>query len=102
MSWGGVFDVPGKEARIGALSDATLKPGFWDAVETAQNTMQELARLEETVGPWQQLRRRLDDAAGLLELAAEEPEPDGFAGEIREELNRMRADYERLEMQDIL
>jgi peptide chain release factor 2 len=64
--------------------------------------MQELARLEEAVTPWHSIRRRLDDAAVMLELAAEEADPAPYATEIRGELEVVREDWKQLELADIL
>ncbi len=64
--------------------------------------MQELSRLEAASLPWHTIRRRLDDAATLLELAAEEADPESYAAEVRAELDAARAEWEKLEMADIL
>jgi peptide chain release factor 2 len=64
--------------------------------------MQELSRLESAAGPWHSIRRRLDDAATLLELADEEDDPEPYAAEIRAELERVREEWEKLELADIL
>lgn len=102
MSWGGTFDVAGKGARIAALRNEGLKPGFWDDAEEAQKKMQELARLEQTVEPWRSIRRRLDDSAVLIEMAQGEDDPEAYAAEVRAELDQACQDWERLEMADIL
>jgi peptide chain release factor 2 len=64
--------------------------------------MQELSRLEMVVEPWRAVRRRLDDAATLLEMAREEDDPEVYAGEIRAELDQVRGDWQKLEIADIL
>jgi len=102
MSWGGIFDVANKDARIGALRDESLKPGFWDDAEDAQKKMQEIARLDQSCGPWHSIRRRLDDAAVLIEMAELEEDPESYAAEVRAELDLVAQDWERLEMADIL
>lgn len=102
MSWGGIFDVLGKDARIAALRDETLRPGFWDDAESAQKSMQELNRLEQVVGPWHDVKRRLGDAELLIQMAEEEDAAADYADEIRSELKQVRQEYERLEMTDIL
>jgi peptide chain release factor 2 len=79
-----------------------VKPEFWDDTESAQASMQELSRLELVVDPWHQLHRRLEDAGVLLELAREESEPEALFPEVQGELERVRAEYDRLEMTDIL
>lgn len=64
--------------------------------------MQELARLEGTVNPYHGVRRRLEDAGVLLELAAAEADPESYAAEVRGELDALAAEWEALEMADIL
>jgi peptide chain release factor 2 len=64
--------------------------------------MQEIARLEGSVNPWHAVRRRLDDAATLVELAREEAEPEAYAADVRAELDAVRAEWQQLEMADIL
>lgn len=64
--------------------------------------MQELARLETAVTPWHTIRRRLDDAATLLELAQEEADPTPYVEEIRGELAHVREEWRELELADML
>lgn len=79
-----------------------MKPGFWDGAEAAQKTMQEISRLEMAVDPWFSIRRRLDDAATLVEMAQEEDDPEAYAEEVRSELEQVRSEWEKLEAADIL
>jgi peptide chain release factor 2 len=79
-----------------------MKPGFWDDAEGAQKSMQEMSRLEETVTTWHDIRRRLDDAAVMLEMAADEEDPEAFAGEVRSEIDHVHGAWQKLEMADIL
>lgn len=64
--------------------------------------MQELARLEGASTPWHDLQRRLRDSLEMLELAAEEEDPEVYAAEVKSELEQLREEYQRLEMADIL
>ena len=64
--------------------------------------MQELARLEEGVTPWHNLHKRLEDAALLLEMAAEEDDSEAYDEEVRAELKQIREDWKQLELADIL
>jgi peptide chain release factor 2 len=87
---------------LAQLRDDSLKPGFWDDTEGAQKSMQEINRLESTVDPWHSIKRRLDDAATLIELAREEEDPETYGAEVRGELDHVRLEWEKLEMADIL
>lgn len=64
--------------------------------------MQEISRLEMSVEPWHSIRRRLDDSATLIELAADEEDPETYAEEVRQELEQVREEWQKLEMADIL
>jgi peptide chain release factor 2 len=64
--------------------------------------MQELARLETVVAPWEEVRRRLDDARVLIELAQEEADPEAYEGDLRTELEAVRQRLGELEMADLL
>jgi peptide chain release factor 2 len=64
--------------------------------------MQELAKLEAVVSPWQEVRRRLDDLQVLLELAQEEADPEVYEAEVRKELDAVRERLGELEMADLL
>lgn len=64
--------------------------------------MQELARLEAVVEPWQAVRRRLDDVQVLLELVQEEAEPEAHEAEIQAELDTVRERLSELEIADLL
>jgi peptide chain release factor 2 len=64
--------------------------------------MQELARLEAVVGPWQEVRQRLDDARVLIELAQEEADPESVENDLRAELDGVRARLADLEIADLL
>lgn len=64
--------------------------------------MQELARLEAIVTPWQEVRHRLDDARVLIELAQEEADPDAYEADLRAELAAVRERLGALEIADLL
>jgi len=64
--------------------------------------MQELARLESIVTPWQEVRQRLDDTRVLLELAQEEDDPESLDADLQTELTAVRAKLAELEIADLL
>jgi peptide chain release factor 2 len=64
--------------------------------------MQELARLETIVAPWEEVRRRLDDTRGMIELAQEEADPEAYAADLRAELDAVRERLGELEIADLL
>jgi peptide chain release factor 2 len=60
--------------------------------------MQKLAERTGTVDTWRGLEQRLADALELLELAAAEDD-DSVAAEIAEDLESIRADFDRVEFE---
>ncbi len=94
-SWS-VFDVASMEKEAVALERRSTAPGFWDDVEEAQKTMQQLTRLKEDVNLWRGLSKRVQDWQGLLELAQED-EDQSMAEEIESEVERVSTELDRLE-----
>lgn len=64
--------------------------------------MRELSRLEQIVGPWHDLRRRLADARELLDLVQSEENPEPLYAEISAELAQIEEGWRKLEVADLL
>ncbi len=101
-SWEGIIDVAAKDQRLAQLRRDSERPDLWEHQESAQQTLQELSRLETAVAPYHRLHGRLEDAAVLAELAASEEDPTAHAPELEAELSRARIALRELEMADIL
>ena len=74
------------------------QPGIWDNPERAQELGRERAKLEQVVGGLDRLKGNLNDAAELIDLAAEESDVSA-AQEVETDVNRSAAEVERLEFQ---
>ncbi|HEY2675591.1 MAG TPA: peptide chain release factor 2 [Steroidobacteraceae bacterium] len=74
------------------------QPGIWDTPERAQELGKERAKLEQVVEGLDRLKRSLNDAAELIDLAADESDP-AAALEIEADVGRSAAEVERLEFQ---
>jgi len=96
-----VFDVAAKESEIEALERQAAQPSFWEQPEHAQETMQRLARLKETVDTWRSLERKASDLRGLAELVLEEPD-EPLAEQISAEADELASTLARLEFQLML
>lgn len=57
--------------RKQSLDTQIAEPDFWTDPETAQGIVREQAALEKRLGPWQELRTMIDEAAELLTLGDE-------------------------------
>lgn len=54
--------------QLNKLKQSSQAPDFWEDSQKAQETMKQIARLEERVGPWTTLRKNLADLSDLLKL----------------------------------
>ena len=74
------------------------QPGIWDNPDRAQELGKERAKLEQVVGSLDHLKRSLNDASELIDLAAAESDASAAAG-IEGDVNAAAAEVERLEFQ---
>ncbi|HEX3913780.1 MAG TPA: peptide chain release factor 2 [Steroidobacteraceae bacterium] len=93
-----MFDYDNKHERLQEVTRELEQPGIWDDPDRAQELGKERARLDQVVGGLDRLQRGLNDAAELIELAAEEAD-DSTAREIEADVRRAAAEVERLEFQ---
>ena len=96
------LDMDGRMQEIGALEAAAADSGFWDDPAGAQVQMQRLNALKESLDPWQAVRKRVDDAQMLAELAEMEDDPDVYAPELRAELSGIKTALDKLEVETLL
>ena len=88
-------DVATKAARISALEESMASPGFWDDQERAQEVIRELKAAKGLVEPHAELAASLAACSELLELAEGDEETQA---ELGEEVVKLEADFEALEM----
>jgi len=74
------------------------QPGIWDKPDRAQELGKERAKLEQVVGSLDFLKRSLNDASELIDLAAQESDASAAAG-IEADVNAAAAEVEKLEFQ---
>ena len=84
LRYGGTFDIEGKRLRIEDLDKQAAMPGFWEDNDRAQVVLKDKGLLERLVADFDQLKRSLEDAQALLELAIEAEDNDTAdeAGEL--------------------
>lgn len=96
---GGVFDLKGKQARLGELDKIISKPDFWDDPERAQKLGRERAQLADLVAFWDGLSREVRETAELAALAAEEPEVDNeLVAQLQATVERVAETLEEQEL----
>lgn len=69
---GGIFDLPGKEARLKELRRLQESPELWDDPDEAARVNREASHMEETLSEVQELAEDYENIAGVFELLEQE------------------------------
>lgn len=101
MKFGGVFDVPTVEAKIAEKEELSAQAGFWDDPSKAEKVMTEIKNLKNRIEPWKELIQQVEDAQTLYDLA-EETGDDSLEAEISSEFNKIKVEFERLSILNLL
>jgi peptide chain release factor 2 len=96
---GGSFDAGSRQRQLDELQTLISDPGFWSDQERSSKTLQQRARLEETLALDRQISNQMDDAQALVDLARE-GEP--VESELKSALAELRSFVERVETQLLL
>lgn len=75
-----VLDVPGLEAKIRELTQASAAPDLWDNPEQAQAVTSQLSHTQNQLDKLNSLQSQIDDVATLVEMGEEELLTDAAAG----------------------
>lgn len=98
---GTVFEIPKKEKEIEELERKSAAPDFWNDNERAQVLMRDLAVRREWVTAWQEVDRKREDAAVMLDLA-EEARDESVFQEAEKELDDFEKAAAALEFRNML
>ena len=93
---GGIFDLDARSERLIEVSRELEDPAIWNHPERAQELGRERARLEEVVLTLTNMTQALQDAAELVEIAAEEGDRETLDS-VDSDLQTLEADIARLE-----
>jgi len=96
-----IFEIDKKDEEIKQLEPETLKPGFWDARDRAQEIMREINDRKSSVEQWQGLNAKTIYLDELLALTEAEDDKQ-FLGELNTELKSLSRDIERVEFENML
>lgn len=99
-SFGGIFDIPAKEARLRDLEDQiNADPNFWNDPKTSARVLKEKKGVELTLDHASKLKSLRDDLEAALELA---PEGDEFIEEAISLLSELEKLLDSLEVESLL
>ena len=96
------LDLNGRLREIATLETNASEPNFWDDPAGAQVQMQRLNALKESLSPWQAVRKQIDDARTLAELAQMEEDPESYLPELKGELAAVINALDKLEVETLL
>lgn len=97
MIYGGHFDLDSKQEEIKKLEEETQKSDFWNDTNKAQETIDNLNSLKETVFSVVDLQKRVNDDLEVLELLLVENDAD-LLQNIEEDVINMRQEISNLEI----
>src|ERR1044071_8502228 len=98
-SFGGFFDPDAKRAELARIEEQCAKPDFWNDQERAQKVLRQRSRLETAIQKSDQFQRDVDDAAVLIEFAAED---EASLKELQAVLDRLGSEVEEAETEMLL
>jgi peptide chain release factor 2 len=96
------LNLEAKRGEIAELERKAGEPNFWDDPASAQGEMQRLNALKESIAPWMNVRKRLDDIATLIELAMAEDDSEQYTAEIDSEVKSIAETLDKLEIETLL
>jgi peptide chain release factor 2 len=96
-----VVDLPRLRREVAELEKQASAPDLWDDLENAQKVTSRLSYAQGEIRRAEDLRRRLDDAQTLWDLAEEADDADSRA-EVEGELAGLRQDVDELEVRTLL
>ena len=100
-TFGGIFDVVGKSARIEKLDKEMAASGFWDNQDQAREVIAEANRLKGWVDPWKKLDAQSSDLVEMASLLETEPDDD-LEAEWLSEVEEMERLIAALEVRTML
>ena len=95
------LNIEGLKEQLVEYQEDMASEGFWDDVERAQRVNKQMRSCENRINHYKSLCSRLDDAEVMLELSEEEG-GDEMAGEIGQELKKLREEMESLKLTTLL
>ena len=97
MTYGGHFDLDSKQEEIRKLEEETQDANFWNDTNKAQETIDKLNSLKETVSSVVALKKRVDDNLDIIELLLVEEDAE-LLHNMEEDIINMRQEIANLEV----
>jgi len=98
---GGIFDLTTRKSESAKLEKETEKADFWQNREKAGNILGKIKRIRRSIENWEKLKEEYINISELYELALDEKD-QSEEKEIRETLDRLEKEYDRLKIVELL
>ena len=102
--FGGIFDVAGKQKRIGELEEKMSEPSFWDDQKAAQKVIGESNQCKAAIEDITKFKPLVDDLNAMVELVEEADEEEGaeYMTEIEKSTKALYSQIDDLEIGSFL
>ena len=97
----GALRLDDTRTKIADIEQKMAADGFWNDPESAQKIVQELKSLKTSLAAPDTLRREIDDALGLIELASEEGD-ESMGKELTELADKIEEKLMQVELASLL
>ena len=87
--------------QVGEMEEKTLDPDFWGDQINSSKILQSIKQGKKKLDEFNGLAQRLEDAIALADMAIEENE-EGYAEEVKAELEAIEAQEERMRIEILL
>jgi peptide chain release factor 2 len=96
-----IFDVEGKEKKLEEIGKMMADPRFWDSNGENQKILRERTLLLNSIAPWKQEVRELEEMNILLQLI-EEQKDEQEAQELSDKIQKSEETVKQMEFQRML
>ena len=100
-SFEGIFDIEGKEKKLDEISKMMSAPDFWDSNGENQKILKERASILDSIAPWKQEKKELEEMGILLQLV-EEQKDDQEARELLKKIEISEETIKEMEFRRML
>ena len=97
MSFGGIFDVPGKIEEVKKIDEESSKDNFWGDNEKARKLLKKREQMKRDVDSWTKLNADAEDIETGLELIAEENDA-ALLTELQQKAEKLKKDVDAQEL----
>ena len=98
---GGHFDITTKESQIKSLENTMNEPGFWDNIDKANQTNQEISLLKKETSLYKSLSQKIKDSEEIIELLELDYSED-LLKELEDNLPTLTNEIAELEINTLL